>query len=65
MTCLEIKSAIKAADENPPQEFWGNLLRQIKKMDGNEKIRAAGSYVIHKHINALKELAKGEPDNEG
>lgn len=65
MTCLEIKSAIKAAGENPPQDFWDNLLRQIKKMDDNEKIRAAGSYIIHKHIKALKELAKGESDNEG
>jgi len=37
---------------------------QIKKMDGNEKIRAAGTYLIHRHMGALKELAKGEPDEK-
>ena len=27
----------------------------------DQKIREIGTYLIHKHIEALKELAKGEP----
>ncbi len=64
MNYCELKSAIKAAGDNPPQEFWDSLLVQIKKMDGNEKNRASGTYFVHKHIGALKELAKGEPDEK-
>lgn len=29
----------------------------------DEKIRAAGSYIIQKHIGALKELAKGPEED--
>ena len=64
MNYNELKSTIKAAGDNPPQEFWDNLLLQIEKMDGDEKIQATGTYLIHKHMGALKELAKGEPDKK-
>lgn len=42
--------------ETPWPSGWEN-------MTPNEKIEAAGSYVVQKHIGALKELAKGPKED--